>query len=129
MLNWPANIRVFVCTVPTDMRKQFDGLHALITPTFGRDVLDGHLFLFFNRRRTQVKLLYWEPGGLALWTKRLEAGRYEMPARDADQTGLEVDAVELSLILGGVDLGSVKRRRRYDRPARNAAVAVTENNS
>jgi transposase len=101
----------------------------LITPTFGRDVLDGHLFLFFNRRRTQVKLLYWEPGGLALWTKRLEAGRYEMPARDADQAGLEVDAVELSLILGGVDLGSVKRRRRYDRPARNGAVAVPEKSS
>ena len=129
MLNWPATVRVFVCTVPTDMRKQFDGLHALITPTFGRDVLEGHLFLFFNRRRTQVKLLYWEPGGLALWTKRLEAGRYEMPARDAGQGGLEVDAVELSLILGGVDLRSVKRRRRYDRPARNAAVAAPEKSS
>jgi len=79
MLTWPANVRVFVCTQPTDMRKQFDGLQALITPVFGQDVFGGHLFFFFNRRCDRVKLLYWDQDGLALWAKRLEVGRYELP--------------------------------------------------
>ena len=115
MLTWPANVRVFLCTQPTDMRKQFDGLHALVTPIFGEDVFDGHLFLFLNRRRDRIKVLYWDQDGLALWCKRLEAGRYELPATHGDATGIEIDATTLSLILGGVDLSSVRRRKRYKR--------------
>jgi transposase len=115
MLTWPANVRVFLCTQPTDMRKQFDGLHALVTPVFGEDVFGGHLFLFFNRRRDRIKVLYWDQDGLALWCKRLEAGRYELPAAKGDARGIEVDATTLSLILGGVDLASVRRRKRYSR--------------
>ena len=72
MLNWPAHLRVFVCVTPTDMRKQFDGLHDLVTSVFGRDVLEGHLFLFFNRRPDRVKALWWDRDGLATFAKRLE---------------------------------------------------------
>ncbi|MGH6796315.1 MAG: IS66 family insertion sequence element accessory protein TnpB [Methylocella sp.] len=115
MLSWPANVRMFLCTQPTDMRKQFDGLHALVTPVFGEDVFDGHLFLFFNRRRDRIKILYWDQDGLALWAKRLEAGRYEWPAGHGDATGIEIDATTLSLILGGVELSSARRRKRYSR--------------
>lgn len=117
MLTWPANVRVFVCMQPTDMRKQFDGLHALVTPVFGQDVFGGHLFLFFNRRRDRVKLLYWDQDGLALWAKRLETGRYQLPAAQGDATGIEIDATTLSLILGGVDLSSARRCKRYSRAA------------
>jgi transposase len=121
MLSWPANVRVFLCRQPTDMRKQYDGLHALVAPVFGRDVLDGHLFLFVNRRRDRVKILYWDRDGLALWGKRLEAGCFQLPAAGDDQAGMEVDATTLSLILGGIDLSSVRRRKRFLRPTSVAA--------
>jgi len=79
MLNLPANVRIYLCALPTDMRKSFDGLCGLVQTVFGRDVIDGHLFLFLNRRRDRIKLLYWDRDGLALWYKRLEAGTFETP--------------------------------------------------
>ena len=102
MLNWPPHVRVFVCVTPTDMRKQFDGLHSLVTSVFGRDVFEGHLFQFFNRRRDRVKELWWERDGLAIFAKRLEKNRYELPRGASDQTGLEIDATTLSLIFKAV---------------------------
>lgn len=117
MLSWPSNIRVFVCTTPTDMRKQFDGLHALVTGIFGHDVFEGHLFLFFKRRRDRLKALWWDRDGLAIFAKRLETNRYELPQLDVDHTGVEIDATTLSLILNGVELASARRRKRYSRPS------------
>lgn len=122
MLNWPAHTRVFVCTVPTDMRKQFDGLHALVTSVFGRDVFEGHLFLFFNRRRDRLKALWWDRDGLAIFAKRLEKNRYELPRFQDTQTAVEIDATTLSLILNGVELASARRRPRYSRPSSAGAV-------
>ena len=72
MLNLPANVRIYLCASPTDMRKSFDGLCGLVQTVFGRDVIDGHLFLFLSRRRDRIKLLYWDRDGLALWYKKLE---------------------------------------------------------
>ena len=106
MLNLPANVRIYLCTAPTDMRKSFDGLHALVRQVFEVDPLDGHLFLFVNRRRDRVKILWWDRDGLALWYKRLEAGTYEV-----------IDATALALLLSGVELQSAKRRKRYLRVA------------
>ena len=75
-----AAVRVFLCTRPTDMRKGFDGLSGLVQECFGQDLLTGHLFLFLNRRRDRIKILYFDRDGLAIWYKRLEGGSFEMPA-------------------------------------------------
>ena len=73
----PAAVRVFLCTRPTDMRKSFDGLLGMVHEFLGQDPLSGHLFLFLNRRRDRVKILFWEPDGLVIWYKRLEAGTFQ----------------------------------------------------
>lgn len=113
MLNLATQVRVYVCLAATDLRKSFDGLSGLVQSVFGKDLLDGHLFLFANRRRDRVKILYWDRDGIALWYKRLEVGSFEWPRADGEQTHVELDGTELAMLLGGVSLGSVQRRRRY----------------
>src|SRR5262245_48816436 len=80
MLSLPPAVRIFVCTAPTDMRKSFDSLAALAQTVVGEDPLSGHLFLFRNRQRDRVKLLWWDRDGLAIWYKRLEAGVFDLPS-------------------------------------------------
>jgi transposase len=99
------------------MRKSFDGLHTLVRQVFQLDPLDGHLFLFVNRRGDRVKILWWDRDGLALYYKRLEAGTYQLPIVPEDAQGIEIDATQLAMLLGGVDLQSAKRRKRYSRVA------------
>ena len=79
MIMLPSAVRIFLCTRPTDLRKSFDGLTGLVQECFGQDPLTGHLFLFLNRRRDRIKILYFDRDGLAIWYKRLEAGSFEMP--------------------------------------------------
>jgi len=117
MISLPASVRVYLSTAPTDMRKSFDGLFALVQQVFHRDPLDGHLFLFLNRRRDRVKILWWDRDGLALYYKRLEAGTYQLPVVAEDGEGAEIDATQLAILLNGVDVKSAKRRKRYSRPA------------
>jgi len=73
MLSLPPGIQVFMATAPVDMRKSFDGLSAVVQTVFDRNVLDGHLFLFLNRRRDRIKVLWWDRDGLAIWSKTLES--------------------------------------------------------
>lgn len=113
MLSLGPNVRIYLCTAPTDMRKSFDGLSTLVTSVMNQELLSGHLFLFLNRRRDHMKLMYWDRDGLAIWYKRLEAGTFEVPSASADQSHLELDVTELALVLNGVSLGSAKRRKRY----------------
>jgi transposase len=115
MLSLPASVRIYLCTAPADMRKSFDGLYTLVQQVFERDPLDGHMFLFLNRRRDRLKILYWDRDGLALWYKRLEAGTFQWPADLGDARGLELDATQLALLLGGIDVHSAQRRKRYAR--------------
>jgi transposase len=75
----PAAVRVFLCSRPTDMRKSFDGLFGMVREFLGQDPLSGHLFLFLNRRRDRVKILFWERDGMVIWYKRLEAGTFQQP--------------------------------------------------
>lgn len=117
MLSVPPGVQVFMAVEPVDLRKSFDGLSAAVQATFGRNVLDGHLFLFLNRRRDRVKILWWDRDGLALFAKRLERGSYEVPRHAAETRELRLDAVQFALLLGGVQLDSVKHRRRYVREA------------
>ena len=114
MLSIPPSVKIFLCTEPTDLRRGFDGLAALVQETLGEDPLSGHLFIFLNRRCNRLKLLYWDEDGYVIWMKRLERGTFELPrAKPADGVGLKITASKLSLILGGIDLSSVRRRRRY----------------
>ena len=80
MLNLPAQARVYLCTTPVDLRKSFDGLSGLVESVFQGNVLDGHLFLFVNKRRDRIKALWWDRDGLIIWYKRLEAGCFEIPS-------------------------------------------------
>jgi len=119
MLTLPVPVKIFVHTSPTDMRKGHDGLSAIVTDFMNEDPLSGHMFLFVNRRRNRVKLLYWAGDGYALWYKRLERGTFEPPAAirstQGDSPRLEITASQMSLLLDGIELASARRRRRYTR--------------
>jgi transposase len=116
MLSLPLPVRIFLCTQPADMRKGFDGLAQMVREFLGADPLSGHLFVFRSRRGDRVKLLYWDSDGLAIWYKRLEEGTFRFPAAAAAGQGIEVRAADLAMLLDGVDLDSVQRRKRYRRP-------------
>ena len=115
MLTLGLTGRIWVCTTPQDGRKSFDGLAAVVTGLLGRDPLSGDLFLFRNRRGDRLKVLAWQGDGFALYLRRLEKGTFAFPAADAAEVA--VTATELAMILGGIDLGSARRRRRYERTA------------
>ena len=117
MLSIPANVSVYLCTKATDMRKGFDGLHTLVVQVFKRDPVDGHLFLFVNRRGDRLKMLWWDRDGMALFYKRLEAGTYQLPATPDAREGIEIDGTDLAMMLNGIDIQSAKRRKRYSRVA------------
>ena len=113
MIHLPPSVRVYLCTSPCDMRRSFDGLHALVTGTMQLDVFGGHLFVFANRRKDRVKIMYWDRDGLAEWAKRLEEGTYAMPFGQDDEPRREITAQELGALLSGIDLSVAKRRKRY----------------
>ena len=115
MLNLPLPVKIFWCLAPTDMRKSFDGLAAIVAEQLGHDPLSGHLFVFASKRRDRVKLLYFERGGYAIWYKRLEEGTFALPQPSSDGQSVQLSAEELGLILSGIDLASVRRRKRYER--------------
>ena len=117
MLSLPLNVNIYLCATPVDLRKSFDGLSGLVESVFERNVLDGHLFLFVNKRHDRLKALWWEKGGLVIWYKRLERGSFEMPQPASDQVHVTLDATELAMLLGGVSLASAKRRTRFAVPA------------
>ena len=115
MLNWPPSVRIFLGVGPTDMRKGFDSLASVVEASMALDPFSGHLFVFRSRRGDRIKILYWDRDGYAMWYKRLERGSFRFPAA-AQATGhVEVKAADLMMILDGVDLGSVRRQRRYSR--------------
>lgn len=110
----PPSVKIFVATAPVDGRKSFDGLSSLVHATFGQDPLSGHLFVFLNRRRTQVRVLFFDRTGYCIVSKRLEAGTFAL-AREAAAGGehIVVDAGELALMLEGIDLAGTRQRKRW----------------
>ena len=121
MIHPPASVRVYLAMTPCDMRRSFDGLHALVNAVLQLDSFAGHLFVFGNRRRDRVKILYWDRDGFAVWAKRLEEGTYAMPFSESDQVRREITAQELGALLSGIDLSQARRRRRYRHKAVEAA--------
>lgn len=115
MISVPSAVRIFAYALPTDMRKSFDGLHAIVTNEFGMDVMRGDYFVFFNRALDRCKILMWDRDGLVVWAKRLERGCFQRPLESADALSIEIDVTTLSMILGGADLKTGQRRKRYQR--------------
>jgi transposase len=116
MIHLPASVRVYLCLSACDMRKSFDGLHALVRDYLALDAFAGHLFVFASRRRDRLKILYWDRDGFAIWSKRLEEGTYAVPLADrADEHRREITAQELGALLSGIDLSQAQRRKRYRR--------------
>lgn len=114
MLSLSNQSRIFIHALPTDMRKSFDGLCGIVKGDFGKDILDGDYFVFFNRLMDRCKILLWDRDGLILIYKRLEQGCFQRVPYDGEDLAIEVDATTLTLILTGIDLSTAKRRKRFE---------------
>lgn len=114
MLSLPPSVRLFIATQVVDGRKGPDSLLTLVRDVLGQDIFDGHLFIFFTRRRDRVRIVYWDRNGIAMWTKRLECGRFCFRAAGDDAIDVRtIEAAELGLILEGIDLDGARRRPRW----------------
>jgi transposase len=116
MLSLSPHSRIWLCTRPADMRKSFDGLCGLVRQWLKADPLSGEIFVFRNKGGDRVKILTWLPGGLAIWYKRLEAGTFRFPESGSDESHCKVGVTELYMLLEGIELEHVKRRKRYQPP-------------
>ena len=117
MIGLGSGLNVFLCPQPADMRRSFDGLAGMAVSIIEQDPTSGHLFVFRNRNRDRLKILYWDRDGLAIWYKRLEKGTFQFPTDLIDKQQrsprAEISTEQLSLLLGGIDLRSVEHRKRY----------------
>ncbi len=99
------------------MRKGFDGLCGLVLAGMRRKIMMGDVFVFINRPATHIKLLQWDGDGFALYYKRLERGTFERPAGRYDNAAMTISSEQLSLILQGISLQHVRKRKRYQQAA------------
>jgi transposase len=114
MFTLPCAVQVFICLQPTDLRKSFDSLAALVSNVVGQNPLSGHLFVFLNRYRNRVKILFWDRSGYCLYYKRLEAGTFRLPVQTEDRLVSQALSIpELTLMLEGIDLSAARRRKRF----------------
>lgn len=115
MMGFTPSQRYYLSRSPADMRKSYDGLSGLVRQGLGRDPLSGEVFLFLNRRRTMIKLLVWDRSGFVIWSKRLERGTFELPVSEQTGASIALNWADLAMILEGISLSSVRRRKRYSR--------------
>ncbi len=116
MLSFAGSLKVFLALEVCDMRKGFNGLHALVSQRLGEDIKSGALFVFSNRRHTRLKILCWDGTGLWLLTKRLEAGTFSWPRNlDPQTTKLSLTPQALAMLTDGVDLRGGTLRPWYER--------------
>ena len=114
-----SNIRIFLCTQDTDMRKSFDSLRGIIRGAMHLDPLSDAIFIFKNRRGDRIKCVYWDENGFAMWYKALQRGTFQFPnLRNYASAGLEIDPATMRMILDGIDLSSIRRRPRFRPPLR-----------
>ena len=115
MLSFSSRQRYFLYRAATDMRKGFNGLSGLVRDHVKHGLMSGDVFIFLNKRRDRVKLLVWDRNGFVVWYKVLEQGTFELPA--ADEQTLEMSWTDIQLLLEGIEIKSVKRRKRYVKAA------------
>ena len=112
MILVPRGVRVYFATQPANLRKSFDGLTNEIRHALGCEPLGGHVFVFLNRRKNQVKLIVWTRGGFTIVHKRLERGTFTFPARvTGDAASVAIDVHELAMLLEGIDVSRAKPSR------------------
>ena len=118
MLMLPPSVKIYLATMPTDMRKGHDGLCALVKREHGDEVFSGHLFVFVSRRRDRCKILAWHRGGFVVWYKRFERSRFYVPTVSAAEGSIRLEAGELAMLLDGIDFSRVRRPRLWEPLAR-----------
>ena len=111
----PENQRIWLYTQPTDMRKSFNGLMALTTQALKEDPFNGDLFVFINRRKTHIKILYFDGSGYCIWLKRLEQGQFNFRSSAGAKSAL--DWTQLRLLLAGIEIKKYRQYKRFSRPA------------
>lgn len=125
MLLLPRAVHVYVATAPCNLKKSFEGLTNEVRQVLAKDPLSGHVFVFLNRRKTQVKLLLWTRGGFTIVAKRLERGTFTFPRNvTAEAKSVEVDVHELSMLLEGIDVSSARTSKRWEPPAHTRSNVV-----
>jgi len=107
MLSLGNSVKVYVHREATDMRRSFEGLSYLAREVIEKDPVSGHLFMFFNRSRSSVKILYWDKSGYAIWYKQLQRGTFTRPLKG------ELDYTELLCVLDGIEFEKMARKRRF----------------
>ncbi|HVH95755.1 MAG TPA: IS66 family insertion sequence element accessory protein TnpB [Bacillus sp. (in: firmicutes)] len=117
MLHLSLSCKYYLYRASTDMRKGFDSLSGMVMQQMQMNALSGDVFIFINKKRNQIKLLLWEGDGFSLYYKRLEQGTYELPAIDKNSNSVNITSQQLQLILQGISLKSVRRRKRYQHAA------------
>jgi|SRR3954451_13124199 transposase len=117
MLHLSASCHYYLYSNATDMRKGFDSLSGIIASQMQLNALNGSVFIFINKKHNQIKLLLWEGDGFALYHKRLEKGTYELPCVTENSHSINISAQQLHLILEGISLKSVCKRKRYQHAA------------
>jgi transposase len=110
MIPVTGGVRIFLYRGASDLRRGFDGLCGMVRTHFGSDLFSGSLFVFVNRRRTYLKLLYWDRDGFAIWAKRLERGTFRIPAAATDR--VELTPADMAMLLEGITPLRISRRYR-----------------
>lgn len=112
MFGFSNKLRYYLCNQPTDMRNGFDGLAGIVRNFLIKDPVSGDVFVFLNKTRTHIKLLYWDGDGFALYYKRLEKGRYKTQSAVSGQS-LELKREELMMLLEGLSFGEMRKSKRF----------------
>lgn len=120
MFSLTESDQFYLCTSPTDLRKGFDSLYGLVSHQLGRDPLSGEVFIFWNRNRTVLKLLHWERGGLVIYHKRLESGRFTLPIYEKEPRCYSILWRDLVLMTEGISMEKMKVHKRYNKPSKTA---------
>lgn len=110
------DVRIWLYARPTDMRKSFNGLCALVSQNLEENPTSGQLFVFINRRKTHIKILYFDGSGFCIWFKRLEQGQFNY--RGNDDAKRRLDWTQLRLLLEGLEVKKIRQYKRYSHPSK-----------
>ena len=125
MILLPRAVKVYFATQPTNLRQSFEGLTNQIRHALGYDPLSGHVFVFLNRRRNQVKLILWTRGGFTIVHKHLERGTFTFPAKVTEGVmSIAIDVHELAMLLEGIEVDEIKTKPRWEPTARTRSTAA-----